>query len=312
MQAHRRDTMLMSLHPGKNENAGRFVGQLLVVTMTGQLCLVFQSVEKFKTIYLLLFIDISIKINRNRKKGGDVLMTHFKKRDILTILAYVSRKKMSKEELIEKLSNKVFNLEKVMEHLDHEKLIVNKDGVFSISEKGLKEAHLFYENNFHQRKTGREKKSKRSSFIQKAILLLLKEGPRHGYEIMKLLEERSGEVYSPSAGTIYPALQDLLERDYISIDEQTDKKVYSIAAAGLELLSETVQDDEEFWENWRIRLLWKQSKEAASLREEMEKYQLEFLYAVRHVMHDPSLTEELAEIIKNGREALIQWSEKDK
>ena len=42
-----------------------------------------------------------------------------------------------------------------------------------------------------------------------AILSLLADGPRHGYELMKLLQERSGGVYRASAGTIYPTLQQL-------------------------------------------------------------------------------------------------------
>ena len=140
---------------------------------------------------------------------------------------------------------------------------------------------------------------------------MLKEQPRHGYEVMKLLEERSDGVYSPSAGTIYPSLQDLLERGMISIDEQADKKVYELTTDGFAFLGEKItEEDEDFWEEWRFQLLWKQSKEAAKLREEMDKYQLEFQLAVRKVLQEPALASELTEIIKSSRDHLIRWSEK--
>jgi len=42
-----------------------------------------------------------------------------------------------------------------------------------------------------------------------AILSLLKEGPKHGYQLIKELEQRSGGLYRASAGTVYPTLQQL-------------------------------------------------------------------------------------------------------
>src|SRR5512144_1736182 len=54
--------------------------------------------------------------------------------------------------------------------------------------------------------------------LQLVILALLEEKPRHGYEIIKALEERSGGFYSPSPGTIYPALTYLEELGYASVE----------------------------------------------------------------------------------------------
>src|SRR5215469_10345922 len=47
--------------------------------------------------------------------------------------------------------------------------------------------------------------------LQLVILALLKERPRHGYEIIKALEERSAGFYVPSPGMVYPALTYLEE-----------------------------------------------------------------------------------------------------
>ena len=65
------------------------------------------------------------------------------------------------------------------------------------------------------------------------ILQLLEEKPRHGYEVIKELEERSGGRYSPSPGTVYPTLTLLEEMGYASATpEDGGKKVYAITAAG--------------------------------------------------------------------------------
>jgi DNA-binding PadR family transcriptional regulator len=78
------------------------------------------------------------------------------------------------------------------------------------------------------------------------ILQLLEEKPRHGYEIIKDLEERSGGRYTPSAGTVYPTLTLLEEMGYATgTVEAGGKKVYSITDAGRKYLAEnrgTVDD----------------------------------------------------------------------
>jgi DNA-binding PadR family transcriptional regulator len=71
------------------------------------------------------------------------------------------------------------------------------------------------------------------------ILRLLEEKPRHGYEIIKELEERSGGRYTPSPGTVYPTLTMLEEMGFASAAvEEGGKKVYSITDAGRQHLAE--------------------------------------------------------------------------
>ena len=78
------------------------------------------------------------------------------------------------------------------------------------------------------------------------ILQLLAEKPRHGYEIIKELEERSGGRYAPSPGTVYPTLTMLEEMGYAtSATETGGKKVYSITEDGRRYLADnrTTADD---------------------------------------------------------------------
>jgi len=60
------------------------------------------------------------------------------------------------------------------------------------------------------------------------ILELVKDKPRHGYEIMKELEERMHGCYSPSPGTVYPTLQLLEDEGLVKAKEVDGKKVYEI------------------------------------------------------------------------------------
>ncbi len=64
------------------------------------------------------------------------------------------------------------------------------------------------------------------------VLALLAEGPRHGYEIIKALEEKSSGVYSPSPGVVYPTLTYLEEVGYATALAEGSKKVYSITDSG--------------------------------------------------------------------------------
>jgi len=74
--------------------------------------------------------------------------------------------------------------------------------------------------------------------IKFVILRLLREKPRHGYEVMKALEERMAGCYTPSAGTVYPTLQLLEDQGYVRGVEAEGKKVYEITPEGLKYLEE--------------------------------------------------------------------------
>lgn len=64
------------------------------------------------------------------------------------------------------------------------------------------------------------------------LLNLLDEGPRHGYDIMQALSDRTGGTYTPSAGTIYPRLAKLEEEGLVTKTVDGRKTVYEITAAG--------------------------------------------------------------------------------
>ena len=69
--------------------------------------------------------------------------------------------------------------------------------------------------------------------LRHVVLSLIAEKPRHGYEIIKAIEERLGGAYSPSPGVIYPTLTMLEELGYARLDEAAgSKKPYAITPEG--------------------------------------------------------------------------------
>ncbi|MBY3174579.1 PadR family transcriptional regulator [Rhizobium leguminosarum] len=74
--------------------------------------------------------------------------------------------------------------------------------------------------------------------LQLVILALLSERPRHGYELIKILEERSGGFYVPSPGVIYPALTYLEETGLAEVEAAGAKKLYRITEAGRSRIEE--------------------------------------------------------------------------
>lgn len=60
--------------------------------------------------------------------------------------------------------------------------------------------------------------------LQYVILQMLQEEPRHGYQIIKDLEGRFNGFYAPSPGSVYPILQMLEDRDFVSIQKEGNKK----------------------------------------------------------------------------------------
>ncbi len=87
--------------------------------------------------------------------------------------------------------------------------------------------------------------------LKYVILKLLDEKPRHGYDIMKELEEKSGGAYAPSAGTVYPTLQMLEDMGFASVQlEEGGRKVYSITEAGRSYLQQNKPAVEEVFDRF--------------------------------------------------------------
>lgn len=83
------------------------------------------------------------------------------------------------------------------------------------------------------------------------ILKLLRDKPRHGYEVMKELEERMHGCYSPSPGTVYPTLQWLEDEGLAVARDAEGKKVYEITDTGRKFLDDNKDTVEDIFDRVR-------------------------------------------------------------
>jgi DNA-binding PadR family transcriptional regulator len=84
----------------------------------------------------------------------------------------------------------------------------------------------------------RQERPFQKGFIKFVVLELIRDEPRHGYDLIRAIEERFHGLYTPSPGTIYPTLQMLEEMGHVTCSEAEGRKVYRITEAGTEYLKE--------------------------------------------------------------------------
>ena len=84
--------------------------------------------------------------------------------------------------------------------------------------------------------------------VRYLVLDALEKQPRHGYEIMQTIEERSGQTYRPSPGVIYPTLQMLEELRHVRGTDDDGRRIYAITPEGQRDLEEHRSEVEDFYE----------------------------------------------------------------
>ncbi|WP_307797495.1 PadR family transcriptional regulator [Actinomadura barringtoniae] len=70
--------------------------------------------------------------------------------------------------------------------------------------------------------------------MRAALLALLAERPMHGYEMIQELDNRTGGVWRPSPGSVYPTLQMLEDEGHVTSEEQGGKRLFALTDAGRE------------------------------------------------------------------------------
>ncbi|MFG2006765.1 PadR family transcriptional regulator [Spirillospora sp. NPDC048911] len=95
---------------------------------------------------------------------------------------------------------------------------------------------------------GRGRRTRRGN-VRTALLALLAERPMHGYEMIQELDNRTGGVWRPSPGSVYPTLQMLEDESLVTSEEQSGKRLFSLTDTGREEASQqTVAPWEEVTE----------------------------------------------------------------
>ena len=83
--------------------------------------------------------------------------------------------------------------------------------------------------------------------LRLVLLDALRDEPRHGYDLIKVLEQRTNGQYSPSPGVIYPTLQYLEDLGLVSANAEASRRVFQITEAGLAELETHGEWLQAFW-----------------------------------------------------------------
>lgn len=83
--------------------------------------------------------------------------------------------------------------------------------------------------------------------LKYVFLDLLRERPRHGYDLIRALEERFQGAYSASPGAVYPILQMLEDMGHVTSQVQDGRRVYTLTPAGRQFLEGREAQVQEIW-----------------------------------------------------------------
>jgi DNA-binding PadR family transcriptional regulator len=92
--------------------------------------------------------------------------------------------------------------------------------------------------------------------LRLALLSLLGDGPQHGYELMRQLEERSGGLYRASAGSVYPTLQQLEDEGLARSEAVDGKRVYRLTPDGEREVREEADAIARIWRRAERQAEW--------------------------------------------------------
>ncbi len=147
-----------------------------------------------------------------------------------------------------------------------------------------------------------------------ALLELLDSKPMHGYQLIKAMEDKTGGLYVPSAGSIYPNLQLLEDMGLISVKEENDgKKMHYITDKGRTFLQERQSKNQEHWEreDWRPRNDYREQDELRDMMKEWSEIIRLIARAAKESSSTPEQSSAFREIMQNLQLELTGWLDKE-
>jgi DNA-binding PadR family transcriptional regulator len=142
--------------------------------------------------------------------------------------------------------------------------------------------------------------------VRIAILSLLSEGSKHGYELMKTLETRSGGSYKVSAGTMYPSLAQLEDEGLIISEQKEGRRVYQLTDSGRKELEREKATADRIWQRasqWEDWWQW-MSPGVAMISGSIGALIKAAFRVMKHSGDDPELRRKVEEILDRARKDL--------
>ena len=150
--------------------------------------------------------------------------------------------------------------------------------------------------------------------VRYLVLDAIEQQPRHGYEIMQAIGERSGGTYRPSPGVIYPTLQLLEELRHARVEEQDGRKVYAITPQGKADLDAHRDEVKDFYERSGVGNWEDYAEELGDLMRHAGRMFKMFRRGMRRGRLTPSTLKKLRAVLDEAMskiEALIEPEGKD-
>lgn len=146
---------------------------------------------------------------------------------------------------------------------------------------------------------GRGRGRRRRGDVRMALLLLLAEEPRNGYQLMQVIEERSDGSWRPSPGSVYPILSQLEDEGLVRAAERDGGKVFELTDAGREQVAEA----KDTTPPWEIA-----DDDGLTVRRDMRRLVGEVAQAAMLVNHagDDQQIEQALEALRNARRTLYR------
>ncbi len=141
------------------------------------------------------------------------------------------------------------------------------------------------------------------------LLKLLDESPRHGYEVIRLLQDRFMGVYAPSPGTIYPRLARLEEEGLVTHDEADGRKVYRITDKGREELRNRSDDLSELEDEITASVRDIAREVTEDVRETVRNLREELTFAARDMQRRGTAPPRAAAPPDSGPRTSSAWDE---
>jgi DNA-binding PadR family transcriptional regulator len=95
---------------------------------------------------------------------------------------------------------------------------------------------------------GRGRRTSRGD-VRAAVLALVAEQPRHGYEIIQEITDRSGGAWRPSPGSVYPTLSQLEDEGLVAVEKAEGRRVVRLTDAGTAYVAEHRAELDAVWES---------------------------------------------------------------
>ena len=139
--------------------------------------------------------------------------------------------------------------------------------------------------------------------IRLALLSMLESGPKHGYELMKELETKSGGIYKASAGAIYPALQQLEDEDLVLSNTAEGKRTYTLTGVGRAELQREADTVKRIWQRAEQAGDWApwMGMEGAEVMRPAAELMKTALKAATRGSHDSARIAKIREILERAK-----------